>query len=239
MLGLFLCFIVFSPATFRQKASGLAMGTPALYLGNLVRLVVIFIIVQYHPNLFEVVHAFWGQVYTVFLILLIFILWLKSLDKEESKWNISMKAISSLGRFALISGCLFLVWMRVHHEYIRFLDRLMLFGFSLFGRHFNPAVQTPVYYETFSIVTFTSLVLTVRSTPWKTRVKQLVAGLGFLFLTHLLHRIDNFLMVLFNYTGALTVDLTLLITGQYLLPVLVLIYSIRRQSKKSSLNHAA
>ena len=111
------------------------------------------------PNLFEVVHAFWGQVYTVFLVLLIFILWLKSLDKEESKWNISMKAISSLGRFALISGCLFLVWMRVHHEYIRFLDRLMLFGFSLFGRHFNPAVQTPVYYETFSIVTFTSLSL--------------------------------------------------------------------------------
>jgi len=42
MVGLFLCFIVFSPATVRQKASGLVMGIPALYLGNLVRLVAIF-----------------------------------------------------------------------------------------------------------------------------------------------------------------------------------------------------
>jgi hypothetical protein len=187
---------------------------------------------QYDRKLFEVVHAFWGQVYAVFLVLLSFILWLKSLDKEESKWSISMKAISFLGRFALIAGCLFFAWMQVHHGYIRVLDRFMLIGFSLFGHHFNPAVQIPVYYETFSVVTFTSLVLTIRSTPWKTRIKQLAAGLGFLFLTHLLHRIDNFLMVLFNYSAASIVDLTLLITGQYLLPVLLLIYSIRVKNRK-------
>ena len=226
MVGLFLCFIVFSPATVRQKASGLLMGIPALYLGNLVRLVAIFIAGQHDRRLFEVVHAFWGQVYAVFLVLLSFVLWLKSLHKEESKWSIPMKAVGLLGRFALIAACLFLLWMQVHHGYIRLLDRFMLF-FSLFGHHFNPARQTHVYYETFSIVTFTSLVLAVRSTPWKAKIKQLIAGLGFLFLTHLFHRIDNFLMVLFNYTGALTLDLTLLITGQYLLPMLFLIYSIR------------
>ena len=198
MVGLFLCFIAFSPATVRQKASGLAIGTSALYLGNLVRLVAIFMAGQYDRRLFEPVHAFWGQVFSLFLVLLSFVLWLKSLGKEESRWSISMKAISFPARFALIAGCLFLVWMQVHHGYIRFLDQFMLFGFSLFGHHFNPARQTHVYYETFSIVTFTSLVLAVRSTPWKTRIKQLGAGLGFLFLTHLFHRIDNFLMVLFN-----------------------------------------
>ncbi len=233
MSGLFLCFVFFSPATIRQKASGLMMGIPALYLGNLVRLVAIFMAGQYDRRLFEPVHAFWGQVYAVLLVLLSFVLWLKSLDKEESKWSSSMKAISFLGRFALIAGCLFLVWMKVHHGYIRLLDQFMLFGFSLFGHHFNPARQTHVYYETFSVVTFTSLVLAVRSTPWKTRIKQLAAGLGFLFLTHLFHRIDNFLMVLFNYTAALSVDLTLLLIGQYLLPVLLLIYWIRRQKQEN------
>ena len=79
MLGLFLCFIVFSPATVRQKASGLLMGIPALYLGNLVRLVAIFMAGQHDRRLFEPVHAFWGQVYAVLLVLLSFILWLKSL----------------------------------------------------------------------------------------------------------------------------------------------------------------
>ncbi len=229
MVGLFLCFIVFSPATVRQKASGLLMGIPALYFGNLVRLVAIFMAGQYDRRLFEVVHAFWGQVYAVFLVLLSFILWLKSLDKKGSKWSIPMKAISFLARFALIAGCLFLVWMEVHHGYIRLLDQFMLFGFSLFGYHFNPARQTHVYYETFSIVTFTALVLAIRSIPWKTRTKQLAAGLGFLFLTHLFHRIDNFLVVLFNYNTVGPVDLTLLLIGQYLLPVLLLIYWVRRQ----------
>ncbi len=240
MVGLFLCFIVFSPAAVRQKASGLAMGIPTLYMGNLVRLVAIFIAGQYDRRLFEVVHAFWGQVYAVLLVLLTFILWLKSLHneigfttKEDTKWNIPMKTISFLGRFALIAVCLFLVWMKVHYGYVWLLDRFMLFGFSLFGHHFNPARQTPVYYETFSIVTFTSLVFAVRSTPWKTRTKQLAAGLGFLLLTHLFHRIDNFLMVLFHYSAALPVDLTLLITGQYLLPVLFLLYSIRHDKQEA------
>lgn len=239
MVGLFLCFIIFSPATIRQKATGLLMGIPVLYFGNIVRLIAIFMTGQHDRSLFEVVHAFWGQVFTIFLVLMSFILWLKSLDKEESKRGISVEVARFLVRFALIAGCLFFVWMNVHHGYIEFLDRFMLFGFSLFGHHFEPARNTPVYYETFSIVTFTSLVLAFRSTPWTTRIKQLAAGLGFLFLTHLFHRIDNYLMVLFNYTAAVTIDFTLLLVGQYLLPVLLLIYSIRRQSKKSSLNHAA
>ncbi len=231
MMGMFLCFIVFSPATARQKVSGLLVGSLALYLGNLVRLVAIFMAAQYDRSLFEVVHAFWGQIYAVFLVLLSFMLWLKSLDKEDTKWSIPMKAVIFLGRFALIAGCLFLVWIKVHHGYIWLLDKFMLFGFSLFGHVFNPSRQTPVYFETFSIVTFTSLVFAVRSTPWKSRTKQLAAGLGFLFLTHLFHRIDNFLMVLFHYSAALPVDLTLFITGQYLLPVLLLIYSIHHDKQ--------
>ncbi len=237
MLGLFLCFIAFSPATIRQKVSGIAIGIPVLYLGNLVRLIAIFMVGQYDRNLFDVVHAFWGQVYAVLLVLLTFILWLKSIHREESRQPVAMKAAGFLGRFALIAGCLFIVWMKIHHGYIRLLDQVMLFGFSLFGHHFNPARQTPVYYETFSIVTFTSLVLAMHSTPWKTRIKQLAGGLGFLFLTHLLHRIDNFLMVLFHYAGAQTADLTLLITGQYLLPVLFLVYSIRCE-REASLHEA-
>ena len=235
-IGLFLCFIVFYPATVRRKAAGFLAGVPALYLGNLLRLAMIFMVSRRDRRLFDVLHVYLGQVFTICMVFLICILWLKWIDKEKGERGVSVTAVSFMARFALISVCVFLVWMKVHHGYIRFLDRFMLFGFSLFGHHFNPARQTPVYYETFSIVTFASLVLAIRSTPWKNRIKQLAAGLGFLFLTHLFHRIDNFLAVLFNYHAALTVDFTLLLVGQYLLTVLVLIYSIRRQSKQSSLN---
>ena len=41
-----------------------------------------------------------------------------------------------------------------------------------------------------------------------------------------------FLMVLFNFSAAVTADFTLLLIGQYLLPVLLLIYSIRRTKQE-------
>lgn len=229
MVGLFLCVIVFSSATMRQKAWGLSMGIPALYLGNLVRLAAIFMVSQNNGRLFEVVHTFWGQVFTIFLVLLSLILWVKWIDKKESQQSIPMKATIFLARFAVISGCLFLVWMKIHHGYIWFLDRFMMFGFSLFDYHINLKPNTVVYYETFSIVTYTSLVLASRSISWAMKIKGLAVGLGFLFLTHLFHRIDNAWVVYFNFTDAHTADMTLLVIGQYLLPVLFVIYLVRRQ----------
>lgn len=235
MAGLFLSFVVFSPATVLQKTSGLATGVPALYLGNLFRLVAIFMVGQQDRRLFETVHAFWGQIYTIFLVLLCFILWLKWIDKKESQQSIPMKSAIFLARFAVVVGCLFLVWIKVHHGYIWFLDRFMIFGFSLFNYHINLAHNTVVYYETFSIVTFTSLVLASRTITWVMKIKALAAGLGFLFLTHLFHRIDNALMAYFNFTAAQTVDLTLLVIGQFLLPALLLIYLVRLQRQRALL----
>ncbi|MBI5587152.1 MAG: hypothetical protein HY889_02160 [Deltaproteobacteria bacterium] len=65
-----------------------------------------------------------------------------------------------------------------------------------------------------------------------TKFKALAAGLGFLFATHLFHRIDNALMAYFNAAVVQIPDLTLLVIGQYLLPVLFLIYFIRRPKRE-------
>jgi hypothetical protein len=58
---------------------------------------------------------------------------------------------------------------------------------------------------------------------------MLSAGLGLLFLIHLFHRIDNALMALYNIAAMQTLDLTVLVIGQYLVPVLLLIYLVRVQ----------
>ena len=229
--ALFICFLAFHPATIREKAAGIVMGIPALYLGNIVRLVATFLISRYNPHLFDMTHVYLGQVFTALMVIAACALWLKWIGKDAANGGKFAKMASFLARFTLISGFAFLVWIEVHHAYIRLLDRLMVLGFSLFAHHFTPARQTPVYYETFSMVTFTSLVLAIRSIPIKTRIMYLCVGLSFLFVTHLFHRIDNFLVVLFNYTGALYLDLTLLAIGQYLLPVLFLICTIYRDKQ--------
>lgn len=229
--GLFLSFVIFHSASIRQKLTGLAMGIPALYLGNLVRLALTFLVSRYDRKLFEVFHVYLGQIFTMLLVLMACILWLKWIKGEETNEGMPEKATWFFVRFGLISGVLFLVWMKLHHGYIQFLDWFMVLGFSLFDKRVGLAHDTIVYYETFSIVIFTSLVLAVRSVPWAMKRKALAAGLGLLFVIHLFHRIDNVLLAYFKFTAIQMIDLTLIAIGQYLFPLLLLMYMISRQQK--------
>jgi len=231
--GLLLSFILFYPATFRQKLKGLMTGVAALYLGNLLRLALTFVISRHDRTLFEVVHVYLGQVFTIFLVILVCVAWLKSLEQEQSKKGTLTKGASFLARSALISSGLFLVWMHIQHWYIWLLDRFMLFGFSLFGYRFALTRQTVYYYESFSMVCFASLIFSARSLPPATKVRGLATGLGLLFAIHLFHRIDNALAAYFKLIAFLPVDLTLLVIGQYALPMLVFISLVYHENKCS------
>ncbi|MGD0230958.1 MAG: archaeosortase/exosortase family protein [Syntrophorhabdales bacterium] len=77
MVGLFICFVCFYHAEAHRKTIGLAMGIPALYLGNLARLVLIFVVSWHNPGLFGIVHVYLGQVFTMLLVILACILWLR------------------------------------------------------------------------------------------------------------------------------------------------------------------
>jgi exosortase H (IPTLxxWG-CTERM-specific) len=233
--GLFLSCVLFYPSTLSEKLTGLLAGLPALYVGNLARLTATFMISRYDQRLFGLVHVYLGQVFTIFLVILVCITWLKWCDRKESGRTEFGKTTGFTARFALISSGLFLVWMHVHHWYIWFLDQIVLLGFSLFDYHPGLARMTEFYYETFSIIVFVSVMLAVRSIPRPLKIRGLAAGLGVLFLMHLLHRIDNVLMVYFRCPLIMPADMTLLIVGQYLLPVLILIAVFRY--KKDQSNH--
>jgi exosortase H (IPTLxxWG-CTERM-specific) len=228
---LFISFVAFHPSSWRQKATGLAWGIPALYLGNVFRLAATFVISRYNIRLFDVTHVYLGQVFTLFLVILCCTLWMRRVERSGTREGSSQDTMGSLIRFGLISAVVFLVWLRLHHEYILLLDRLMVFGFSLFGRSAGLAHETAVYYETFSIVIAVSLVLAASRVPWRKRVRLLGTALGVLFLIHLFHRIDNALMALFHITTLLQTDLALVVIGQYLVPVLILLYLVRFQKR--------
>ncbi len=219
MVGLFTCFVCFYPSETRQKTIGLFMGIPALYLGNMVRLTAIFVVSWYYPGLFGLVHVYLGQVFTMFLLILSCLLWLKWVNRDPGAGP-GNKVAGFLARFALISGCLFLFWMEVHHWYIWFVDRFMVLGFSFFGYRLFIPQETAVYYETFSVVTFTSLILATR-VPWARKGTTLAAGLCLFFLLHLFHRVDNALMSAFHFTSLVQLDVFLCDICQYLLPVLL------------------
>jgi exosortase H (IPTLxxWG-CTERM-specific) len=221
MIGFFLSFVAFYPASLREKATGLFMGLPALYLGNLARLSVTFIISRHDLSLFEVIHVYLGQVFTIFLVILACVAWLRWLNRKKPVKNVPMKAAGFLARFALISGCLFLVWIKAQYWYIRFIDQVVILGFSLFDWNISFSKNVDTYYETFNIITFTSLILASHSAMWSRKIKGLSVGLVVLFLLHLVHRIDNVLIVAFSFAPAVRFDYVLCAIGQYVLPFML------------------
>jgi hypothetical protein len=146
-----------------------------------------------------------------------------------------MRAVSFLARFVLISGCLFLVWFKMHHWYMRLVDQVMLLGFSLAGWRLIIPQDVAVYYETFNIVTFASLVLATQGVRPPRRIGGLAAGLGALFLLHLGHRIDNLLITGFSFAPVVRFDYVLGAIAQYVMPVLLWLVVVRgfpgRQAK--------
>lgn len=232
MVGLFTCFVSLYPGDARKKAVGLSMGIPALYLGNIARLTAIFVVSRYNPGFFGLVHVYVGQVFTMFLVILACMLWLKWVNRDPAEGP-GGKVVGFLARFALISGFMFLFWIEVHHWYIWLIDRLIILGFSFFGYRLFVPPETAVYYETFPIVTFTALILATR-VPWARRGATLAAGLCLFFLLHLFHRTNTTLMSAFGFASLLQPDVFLCDIGQYLLPVLLwLAMTTRRSSSRA------
>lgn len=145
--GLFLCFVVWYPASLRDKATGLFAGLLFLAFGNLLRLVGTFLITRYDRSLFDVVHVYLGQVMSVALVIIACMAWLRWLGRSSKQQGMAEEGAAFLVRFVLISGGLFLIWVQIHHGYIVVLDFFMTRGFLLFGERVLLLRQTPYYYH--------------------------------------------------------------------------------------------
>jgi len=222
VIGLFTCFVCFYPASLNHKIEGLVMGIPALYLGNLARLTATFMVTRYDPRFFEIAHLYLGQIFTMCLLISSCLLWMSRARVDRITGPLG-RAGAFLFRFFLISGCMFLLWLEVQGWYIRFVDWFVIRGFILFGYRLFIPHDTAIHYETFNMVTFTSLIFSIRSAGWAKNAKGLAAGLGLFFLLHLFHRIDIALISAFQVAYLMRTDIFLCDVGQYLLPVVLLL----------------
>lgn len=222
--GLFSCFVLSCPSRWKARAIGLLAGLPMLYFLNLVRLVVIFAVGVFNPALFEWTHVYMGQVFTIGSVFAACYLWLKGMSEAESLRVIAKKAASlAIVRFSFISTLLFILWFKINSFYMSLIDRIMFFGFSLFGQNLAVTHTVTVYYYTFNLVTFASLFLASNPTAFRTKKERnaFFLGLGVIVFSHLLCRTGNALIGLFQSALLCTLwDLTRT-ASQYLLPIIL------------------
>lgn len=75
------CILAY-PTTLRKKGVGVAVGIPALYAINILRLVILAQVGLMRPALFEFVHVYLWQTSFIIFVVVIFLLWLRIVVKE-------------------------------------------------------------------------------------------------------------------------------------------------------------
>lgn len=73
--AIFLATVLAFPTTWRNKLIGVALGFPAIFLINVARIAVLYILGFQIPNIFETVHRYYAQALVIILTLAVWLLW--------------------------------------------------------------------------------------------------------------------------------------------------------------------
>lgn len=82
---IFLSAVVSFGATGRKKALGLLLGIPAIYMFNLVRIIVLIVVGAYWPGAFNFMHIYFWQVTLILMIGSVWVGWLYLVVYREEK----------------------------------------------------------------------------------------------------------------------------------------------------------
>lgn len=73
--AIFFATVLGFPARWRNKLWGLAIGYPVIYLINIIRIVVLFILGFKMPDIFETVHYYYAQAFVILATVGVWLIW--------------------------------------------------------------------------------------------------------------------------------------------------------------------
>ncbi len=73
--AIFLATVLGFPATRKSKLIGLAIGYPVIYLINIFRIIVLFILGFKMPNIFQTVHYYYAQAFVILATVGVWLIW--------------------------------------------------------------------------------------------------------------------------------------------------------------------
>jgi len=73
--AIFFATVLGFPAKWRNQLLGLAIGYPIIYLINIIRIVVLFILGFKMPDIFETVHYYYAQAFVILATVAVWLIW--------------------------------------------------------------------------------------------------------------------------------------------------------------------
>ena len=83
--AIFFATVLGFPARWRYKLLGLGIGYPMIYLINIIRIVVLFILGFRMPDIFETVHYYYAQAFVIIATIGIWLIWVSLFSAYGSK----------------------------------------------------------------------------------------------------------------------------------------------------------
>ena len=82
---IFFATVLGFPASWRSKAMGLLIGYPVIYLINIIRIMVLFILGFRLPQVFEMAHYYYAQAFVIIATVCVWLLWVSLYSEYGSK----------------------------------------------------------------------------------------------------------------------------------------------------------
>ena len=222
---LFVCFVACAPVPLRAKCSGLLVGIPFLNAANVIRIALVTVIGAWQPGLFEFAHVYLMQLVMIMLVCVTCLVWHRWATASHTKDG----PFDFLVRLVALASILFVLWLPVHRQYVAFLDRQVIYLFSLIHRTLLIPPRPEIYHHTLSLVLFFALVCASRGVAWQRKVLGLAGGMLLLALVHMLLRVTQVLVTAAHLEWVNPIHLTFHLLNQYLLPVLLWLAVVRQK----------
>ena len=87
--AIFLATVLAFPVSWRYRLLGLAIGYPAVFVINIVRIVVLFLIGMRAPQLFDDAHYYYAQGFVILATVAVWLLWISMYDRFTSRLDLS------------------------------------------------------------------------------------------------------------------------------------------------------
>lgn len=84
-VAIFFAVVLAFPAPPRSKLVGIAIGFPALFVVNLVRIAVLFMIGAKTPDIFESVHYYYSQALVILITVIIWLVWVGRIVPNDTE----------------------------------------------------------------------------------------------------------------------------------------------------------
>lgn len=216
LFALLFVFVVSFPATFRQKGEALTFGIPIVFSANIFRMVFLFVISSRYPDFFHIAHTYLGQTAMLVLMVVLAFFWMtsvSSLDGATSpRRNFGIRLLAT-------ASVLFPAWCWLDSFYLAASMPLAEFLTKTFTGLSLNITTTGTLPHTFSLVSYSALILADRKFPWRWKAPVILLGFPPLFLSHLTFSITNILSVTNNSFHFYRFSYAALVVGSFFLPV--------------------